>query len=101
MLNVYKTITIIRTLLSISQDLLTHLEILLTIGFDDHQTIFTKVSYAKEMGLLGYYVWHVGSDNNWPLSQEGCFRGMGSITSRVQSKGCGNSLVILKKNIDS
>lgn len=41
------------------------------IGFDDTQTISTKVAYAKEKGLLGYFAWHVGADNNWALSQQG------------------------------
>lgn len=40
------------------------------IGFDDTQTISTKVAYAKEKGLLGYFAWHVGADNNWALSQQ-------------------------------
>ncbi|KAL5772807.1 hypothetical protein ACOSQ2_012731 [Xanthoceras sorbifolium] len=31
--------------------------------------IRTKVSYAKEKGLLGYVVWQVSFDNNWVLSQ--------------------------------
>ncbi|GFY80763.1 glycosyl hydrolase family protein with chitinase insertion domain-containing protein [Actinidia rufa] len=37
-------------------------------GYDDTQTISTKVSYAKKNGLLGYFAWHVGVDNNWTLS---------------------------------
>ncbi|KAF8389188.1 hypothetical protein HHK36_025881 [Tetracentron sinense] len=41
------------------------------IGFDDSQTIVTKVSYAKQKGLLGYFAWHVGVDNNWVLSKNG------------------------------
>ncbi|CAA3027548.1 chitotriosidase-1-like [Olea europaea subsp. europaea] len=40
------------------------------IGFDDTQTIAAKVSYAKQKGLLGYFAWHVGVDNNWALSQQ-------------------------------
>lgn len=40
------------------------------IGFDDTQTISTKVAYAKQKGLLGYFAWHVGADNNWALSQQ-------------------------------
>ncbi|XVF20545.1 hypothetical protein REPUB_Repub12eG0009600 [Reevesia pubescens] len=41
------------------------------IGFDDTQSISAKVSYAKENGLLGYFAWHVGADDNWTLSQAG------------------------------
>lgn len=40
------------------------------IGFDDTQTISTKVAYAKQKGLLGYFAWHVGVDNNWALSRQ-------------------------------
>ncbi|KAF7153813.1 hypothetical protein RHSIM_Rhsim01G0041400 [Rhododendron simsii] len=38
------------------------------IGYDD-EAIRTKVSYAREKGLLGYKVWHVGNDDNWVLSK--------------------------------
>ncbi|EEF38856.1 class V chitinase [Ricinus communis] len=38
------------------------------IGYDDLQSISTKVSYAKGKGLLGYFAWHVGADDNWALS---------------------------------
>ncbi|KAG7942623.1 hypothetical protein I3843_16G112800 [Carya illinoinensis] len=39
------------------------------IGFDDVEAVRTKVSYAKEMRLLGYYVWQVpNDDHNWVLS---------------------------------
>ncbi|GMP60380.1 hypothetical protein CsSME_00023272 [Camellia sinensis var. sinensis] len=41
------------------------------IGYDDIQSITAKVSYAKQQGLLGYFSWHVGVDNNWALSQRG------------------------------
>lgn len=41
------------------------------IGYDDTQSISTKVSYAKGKGLLGYFAWHVGADDNWGLSQTG------------------------------
>ncbi|CAA2996240.1 chitotriosidase-1-like [Olea europaea subsp. europaea] len=40
------------------------------IGFDDTQSNAAKVSYAKQKGLLGYFAWHVGVDNNWALSQQ-------------------------------
>ncbi|KAK0578291.1 hypothetical protein LWI29_008108 [Acer saccharum] len=40
------------------------------IAFDDVKAIQRKVSYAEEMGLLGYYVWQVTyDDNNWVLSK--------------------------------
>ncbi|KAF7153660.1 hypothetical protein RHSIM_Rhsim01G0040100 [Rhododendron simsii] len=39
------------------------------IGYDDAEAIRTKVSYAREKGLLGYKVWHVGNDDNWVLSK--------------------------------
>ncbi|KAF3452986.1 hypothetical protein FNV43_RR03419 [Rhamnella rubrinervis] len=39
------------------------------IGYDDTQSVSTKVSYAKAKGLLGYFAWHVGADSNWALSQ--------------------------------
>ncbi|XP_017244747.1 class V chitinase-like [Daucus carota subsp. sativus] len=40
------------------------------IGYDDKQSISTKVSYAKQKGLLGYFAWQVASDANWALSQQ-------------------------------
>ncbi|TXG65714.1 hypothetical protein EZV62_006989 [Acer yangbiense] len=39
------------------------------MGFDDVESIQKKVSYAKEKGLLGYFVWQVAYDDNWVLSQ--------------------------------
>ncbi|KAE8718885.1 hypothetical protein F3Y22_tig00109987pilonHSYRG00158 [Hibiscus syriacus] len=39
------------------------------IGYDDTQSIRAKVSYVKQNGLLGYYAWHVGADDNWALSR--------------------------------
>ncbi|KAL5539972.1 hypothetical protein UlMin_043698 [Ulmus minor] len=39
------------------------------IGYDDTQSVSAKVSYAKGKGLLGYFAWHVGADDNWALSQ--------------------------------
>lgn len=41
------------------------------IGYDDTESISAKVSYAKENGLLGYFAWHAGADDNWVLSQTG------------------------------
>lgn len=40
------------------------------IGYDDKESISTKVTYAKNRGLLGYFAWHVGADDNWALSQQ-------------------------------
>ncbi|CAL5339516.1 unnamed protein product [Camellia sinensis] len=39
------------------------------IGFDDVEAIRTKVSYAKDKGLLGYAVWQVPNDDNWVLTK--------------------------------
>ncbi|KAJ0030209.1 hypothetical protein Pint_14640 [Pistacia integerrima] len=39
------------------------------IGFDDVKVVKTKVSYAKEKGLRGYYVWEVPYDDDWVLSE--------------------------------
>ncbi|KAF7154788.1 hypothetical protein RHSIM_Rhsim01G0041200 [Rhododendron simsii] len=39
------------------------------IGYDDTEAIRTKVSYAREKGLLGYKVWQVANDDNWVLSK--------------------------------
>ncbi|CAK9177368.1 unnamed protein product [Ilex paraguariensis] len=41
------------------------------IGYDDKQITSTKVSYAKQKGLLGYFAWRVAADYNWGLSQQG------------------------------
>ncbi|CAI0394966.1 unnamed protein product [Linum tenue] len=38
------------------------------IGYDDVQSVSTKVAYAKNRGLGGYFAWHVGADDNWTLS---------------------------------
>ncbi|BFG40597.1 hypothetical protein CerSpe_268710 [Prunus speciosa] len=32
------------------------------IGYDDRQSITTKVLYAKRKGLLGYFAWNAGID---------------------------------------
>ncbi|VYS63273.1 unnamed protein product [Arabidopsis thaliana] len=39
------------------------------IGYDDHQSVVAKVKYAKQKGLLGYFSWHVGADDNFGLSR--------------------------------
>ncbi|KAG7616635.1 Chitinase insertion domain superfamily [Arabidopsis thaliana x Arabidopsis arenosa] len=39
------------------------------IGYDDNQSIVSKVRYAKLKGLLGYFSWHVGADYNCGLSR--------------------------------
>lgn len=38
------------------------------ITFDDVEAVKNKVLYAKEMRLLGFYVWHVANNDNWVLS---------------------------------
>ncbi|BFG40264.1 hypothetical protein CerSpe_265380 [Prunus speciosa] len=38
------------------------------IGYDDRQSITTKVLYAKRKGLLGYFAWNFGIHVNWTLS---------------------------------
>lgn len=43
------------------------------IGYDDNQSVSSKVSYAEGKGLLGYFAWHVGVDYNWVLSQLGLY----------------------------
>ncbi|CAD5328475.1 unnamed protein product [Arabidopsis thaliana] len=39
------------------------------IGYDDNESIVTKVKYAKQRGLLGYFSWHIGADDNSRLSR--------------------------------
>ena len=39
--------------------------------FDDVDVVKSKVSYAKQKKLLGYYVWQVSHDDNWELSLAG------------------------------
>ncbi|KAF7153908.1 hypothetical protein RHSIM_Rhsim01G0039300 [Rhododendron simsii] len=39
------------------------------IGYDDVEAIRTKISYAREKGLLGYTVYQVPNDYNWELSK--------------------------------
>ncbi|XP_031272574.1 class V chitinase-like [Pistacia vera] len=39
------------------------------IGYDDTQSISTKVNYAKGKNLLGYFAWHIANDDNWALSR--------------------------------
>ncbi|KAF5469573.1 hypothetical protein F2P56_013637 [Juglans regia] len=41
------------------------------IGFDDVEVVKIKVSFVKEMKLLGYFVWQVPYDDNWELSRAG------------------------------
>ncbi|KAL5842026.1 hypothetical protein ACOSQ3_012629 [Xanthoceras sorbifolium] len=62
------------------------------IGYDDVEAIQTKVSYAKEKGLLGYVVWQVSYDNNWVLSQAAADQhdGTNSTAQHQDSKSRGN-----------
>nr|POF23718.1 putative chitinase 3 [Quercus suber] len=39
------------------------------VGYDDVKSILAKVLYAKGKGLLGYFTWRVGLDDNWTLSK--------------------------------
>ena len=41
------------------------------IGYDDSQSITTKVRYIKLNGLRGYFAWHIGGDDNMGLSRTG------------------------------
>ncbi|KAG7616633.1 Chitinase II [Arabidopsis thaliana x Arabidopsis arenosa] len=38
------------------------------IGYEDTQSVEAKVRYAKQNGLLGYFAWNVGADDNTVLS---------------------------------
>ncbi|XP_065635351.1 class V chitinase-like [Quercus suber] len=39
------------------------------VGYDDVKSILAKILYAKGKGLLGYFTWRVGLDDNWTLSK--------------------------------
>ncbi|KAB1211821.1 Chitotriosidase-1 [Morella rubra] len=39
------------------------------ISYDDTEAIAKKIRKAKEKELLGYFAWHVGTDDNWILSK--------------------------------
>ncbi|CAN8274444.1 unnamed protein product [Cochlearia groenlandica] len=39
------------------------------IGYDGLESIKNKASYAKKKGLLGYFSWHVGGDDDSELSR--------------------------------
>ncbi|KAL0801514.1 hypothetical protein Bca101_056690 [Brassica carinata] len=39
------------------------------IGYDDNQSIVTKVKYAKLNGLYGYFSWHLAADSDGGLSR--------------------------------
>ncbi|XP_031274683.1 class V chitinase-like [Pistacia vera] len=56
------------------------------IGFDDVTAIRAKVSYAKEKKLLGYYVWRVGYDDNWVLSQAAAEADINNSSDQEDSK---------------
>ncbi|CAI9270188.1 unnamed protein product [Lactuca saligna] len=40
------------------------------IGYDDVQSTRSKVAYARQQNLRGYFFWHVGCDQNWNISRE-------------------------------
>ncbi|XP_061375802.1 class V chitinase-like [Gastrolobium bilobum] len=56
------------------------------IGYDDTQSVTAKVNYAKENGLIGYFAWQIGSDDdNWTLSKT-AFNAWGSrLSSEVDA----------------
>ncbi|XP_031274538.1 cysteine-rich receptor-like protein kinase 11 [Pistacia vera] len=56
------------------------------IGFDDVEAIRAKVSYAKEKKLLGYYLWRVGCDDNWVLSQTAAEADINNSSDQEDSK---------------
>ncbi|KAB1228179.1 Chitinase-3-like protein 2 [Morella rubra] len=39
------------------------------ISYDDRKSITKKIEHARDLELLGYFVWHVGNDHNWILSK--------------------------------
>ncbi|KDO38438.1 hypothetical protein CISIN_1g046015mg [Citrus sinensis] len=41
------------------------------VNFDGVETIRSKVSFAKEKGLLGYHVFQLSNDDKWELSSAG------------------------------
>ena len=43
------------------------------IGYDDTQSISTKVTYAKGKGLLGFFAWQLAQDPNSVLSKTGMY----------------------------
>ena len=43
------------------------------IGYDGPISTGNKVKFAREQGLGGYFVWALGDDKNWTLSQAGKF----------------------------
>ncbi|XP_057548251.1 class V chitinase-like [Amaranthus tricolor] len=40
------------------------------VSYDDISSISTKVIYAREMALRGYFAWCLHQDHNWDLSRE-------------------------------
>ncbi|XP_010942288.1 class V chitinase CHIT5b [Elaeis guineensis] len=39
------------------------------IGYDDPLTVTTKIEFAQELGLGGYFFWAIGYDKDWSISQ--------------------------------
>ncbi|CAN1809756.1 Class V chitinase [Linum perenne] len=37
------------------------------IGYDNYMSTVKKVVYGEEKGLLGYFFWHLGMDENWGI----------------------------------
>lgn len=40
------------------------------VGYDNQDSVATKVSFAKERRLLGYFFWAISQDSNWMLSTQ-------------------------------
>ncbi|KAM0939116.1 putative chitinase [Dioscorea sansibarensis] len=43
------------------------------LGYDDEWSVRKKVEYGMNMGFGGYFLWALGFDYNWTLSQTGLF----------------------------
>ncbi|KAJ0984853.1 hypothetical protein J5N97_003209 [Dioscorea zingiberensis] len=39
------------------------------LGYDDRWSVRKKIDFAKEMGLGGYFLWALGFDYHWSISQ--------------------------------
>ncbi|KAF8115063.1 hypothetical protein N665_0030s0105 [Sinapis alba] len=68
------------------------------IGYDDNQSIVTKVRYAKQKGLHGYFSWHVGADDNSGLSRAAS-RAWDATVAKLKLEGDERMLTIVKKCI--
>lgn len=39
------------------------------IGYDSPTSTAAKVEFAKQQGLGGYFIWYIGQDDNWAITQ--------------------------------